>query len=1562
MKPRSGLKRRRAQKRALSTVLYDSLEPRHLLATDVGLAFTGSTYQTDSSYYPPDANGDVGRDHMIEVLNGRINMMSRQDGVRVQSLTMTQFFENSGSFVYNDPINPKVVFDRLSDRWFVAANGTDNGNWLYLAVSAEADPTQGWQQVQFVGDSSGIQFNDQVSLSVDADAVYMTTNNTGSFGGPTVSIYSIPKTDLLGADATLTNMSRFEDLDPADFGSSIQIAKNFDVSDGQAVAIGTNGVMGVVLTTIHDTEAAGATLGTPLEITTDVDGEFVEVAPAEQPMDPVTEDELFLETTSEMTSGVIEVAGSLWGIKTVGISELFGINALHWFEIDATAGDSFGELVQAETIHEGAIEQHFFNPSISVNQFGVTAICYNYSDLGTSVGAYTRVGITVNGLGDRTTQLEGQFQMEPGLQVHRALGDVEFVSPWGATTSIHNDPDSINSFFSVAPWANTVDRWTTHNAILTPQELHPIVSGDELDNTIVLRRHAADTELLEIEFDGTVTDLMPYEVLGQVEIQAMDGNDHFILDYTNGNPIPAGGFLLVGGAGIDTVETNNADENFWTVGDDATSAVGSGTYNTLTEFQQVEELVGGFGIDNFVVNGRLEGSLDGRLGDDVFEFSGTGSIGDSVVGGDGYNTLSLLNRMNEAEPPETPAPLPSELFLLGTSTSFAGFDGETPDGPVGGDDPTDQFKDISRLIGSLTELDTLHGVDFQSTLTLDEANSTYLADGQVLDLDKFDSYHLSSFDDDINVLSNTLEQVRVFSLDGDDHFNFSSDAPMNQGTTDNIGGLVYAFGGAGANTLAVSNASGNGGDVTVLSKRISGMGEIVFDAQFDGGTFALTLVSTNQVDNFLLHSFIDVNTMTIESMGGNDTFDIQDLSKASVDVFGGAGDDFYVIESINGVKLRNLVIHDTVGSEQDRVSLRGTVLDEVFNINNLTFVDTGEGVAYTGIEEFGALGRGGNDTFNITEFNAPLFVNGEEGDDVFNISSDAPANTGTVDMFTDDIYVDGGTGLNQLNISNMAGDSKTRTDITNNSITGLLPGTLHYTAAGSFGGGINFQGSNEIDLYNVLSLDATDSIRFDGHGGNDRFYIRDNVLGDVAAWGGEGNDIYRVFFSGSENRRIEIDDNVGNNRLSAFGTTGDDDFQISDTEVQLGSETIAINATFSFMQTFGDSGFDSFTMTGTAALTNYMFGEAGNDVFNINSSVGANGLRMVGGEGGDNFNLNHISQSTYSRVVGGLGDDNITVMSTALGPVSSDGSEGSDSYTGYFVGSGNRWFGALDTGTDGIDTVTTFGTAAADDLIVRVANVYEKGERIAFGSLPEVLNVDAAGGDDHLMISASFADTTNIFGGADHDTFDIVGTTHIQNLSAMMGSGNDTVIIRKVADSTTLVVDGQDDDDHFVVGTYTVANLGNLGQIRGGLSIIGGSSNSGDSLLVNDGALANSFSYIITDQHILNDSEPHGVDRPEFAGVYFDNTLENVRLDGTQGSNHFLVSASPTTRFFLNGNNPTPDNDSGDEVELVEQTDDGHEFQWIDEAMGEGLWTFANGNQDVEFMDMESVVDPGSGG
>ena len=115
-KNRALRRRRKLQnQRRAAQIQYDNLEARCLLATDVGLAFTGSTFQTDSSYAPPDANGDIGPNHMIEVLNGRLNMIDKATGVRVQSHTMTGFFNAAGATVFNDPINPKVVYDRLTE-------------------------------------------------------------------------------------------------------------------------------------------------------------------------------------------------------------------------------------------------------------------------------------------------------------------------------------------------------------------------------------------------------------------------------------------------------------------------------------------------------------------------------------------------------------------------------------------------------------------------------------------------------------------------------------------------------------------------------------------------------------------------------------------------------------------------------------------------------------------------------------------------------------------------------------------------------------------------------------------------------------------------------------------------------------------------------------------------------------------------------------------------------------------------------------------------------------------------------------------------------------------------------------------------------------------------------------------------------------------------------------------------------------------------------------------------------------------------------------------------------
>ena len=74
---------RRSRKNSNSkTQLYDynTLEQRNLLAVDLGVNVTGATYQTDSLVYPANATSDVGTDHIVEVMNGRVNILQQGHG------------------------------------------------------------------------------------------------------------------------------------------------------------------------------------------------------------------------------------------------------------------------------------------------------------------------------------------------------------------------------------------------------------------------------------------------------------------------------------------------------------------------------------------------------------------------------------------------------------------------------------------------------------------------------------------------------------------------------------------------------------------------------------------------------------------------------------------------------------------------------------------------------------------------------------------------------------------------------------------------------------------------------------------------------------------------------------------------------------------------------------------------------------------------------------------------------------------------------------------------------------------------------------------------------------------------------------------------------------------------------------------------------------------------------------------------------------------------------------------------------------------------------------------
>ena len=133
-------------------------------------------------------------------------------------------------------------------------------------------------------------------------------------------------------------------------------------------------------------------------------------------------------------------------------------------------------------------------------------------------------------------------------------------------------------------------------------------------------------------------------------------------------------------------------------------------------------------------------------------------------------------------------------------------------------------------------------------------------------------------------------------------------------------------------------------------------------------------------------------------------------------------------------------------------------------------------------------GGTGVDTFNIKNVDNFLVVSGGDGDDIFNVSSDAPANAGNVNGITGPLVLNGVNGSDTLNLSD-AGDNTDNTGtITSTTITGL--GMANPITYGTMEN-INITLGSGNDTFTITSPGAVTTV--DGTAGMDTFNIVSNT-------------------------------------------------------------------------------------------------------------------------------------------------------------------------------------------------------------------------------------------------------------------------------------------------------------------------------------------------------------------------------------------------------------------------------------------------------------------------------------
>jgi subtilisin-like proprotein convertase family protein len=165
----------------------------------MGAGFPGFTVQSA----PPDANGDIGPNHFVQIVNSSVTIFSRTGGIVLGPVLTKTFFNGFGGACATTNDGDGVVrYDHIADRWVIAQFSVTGGNGPFfqcVAVSTTPDPTGSYNRYQF----SYTSLNDYPKMGLWPDGYYTTYNifNGNTFAGAKVCAFDRAKM-LIGAAAT----------------------------------------------------------------------------------------------------------------------------------------------------------------------------------------------------------------------------------------------------------------------------------------------------------------------------------------------------------------------------------------------------------------------------------------------------------------------------------------------------------------------------------------------------------------------------------------------------------------------------------------------------------------------------------------------------------------------------------------------------------------------------------------------------------------------------------------------------------------------------------------------------------------------------------------------------------------------------------------------------------------------------------------------------------------------------------------------------------------------------------------------------------------------------------------------------------------------------------------------------------------------------------------------------------------------------------------------------------------------------------------------------------------
>jgi hypothetical protein len=426
----------------------------------IGLNFQASLFAPDreastyDKYIPPDTDGAVGPNHIVELINDHYSIFRKSDGVRLNPVTDrdVEFWNQAGIPIVDPPglTDPRVIFDKSSQRWFAAEltypflGPNIIPNDVLVAVSKTSDPTQGWRGYRIAGTDPGTNPGDAgfftvdyPTLGVNAQGVYITTNNFDTDSNfVSVSMFAVNRSDLISGKTP--HIGRFSGLDPSVYGLTQQPVIQTGTSAGQELLLSVpldSPSDHLLLTTLTADGPSPQVLSVPVPTYSD---------PASGGLQP--DGSQSLETLDRRFDGsVSRVNNDIWAVHAV--DALYGADnhrtAIRWYRIDANTGTLGDTGTLSDASHD------YIMPSIAANNAGSVVIGFSRTGLDEFPSAYAAVGHTAKG----KTTFDSPLLLKAGEGLYHFIPAQPEFDRWGDFSATQLDPKDPNTFWTFQEWA-----------------------------------------------------------------------------------------------------------------------------------------------------------------------------------------------------------------------------------------------------------------------------------------------------------------------------------------------------------------------------------------------------------------------------------------------------------------------------------------------------------------------------------------------------------------------------------------------------------------------------------------------------------------------------------------------------------------------------------------------------------------------------------------------------------------------------------------------------------------------------------------------------------------------------------------------------------------------------------------------------------------------------------------------------------------------------------------------------------------------------------------------------